>query len=257
MTRALKGRVIGCAVHALDEVDSTQAELVRLAAQGAPEGTVVSAHHQRAGRGRRGRCWWDEPGDSLLFSVLLRPPIETARAPQLSLVGALAVTDALRSVAGVDARIRWPNDVLIEGRKVGGILPEAVSTGDNTIRFVMLGIGLNVNQRRFPDELSGRATSLRLVTGRRHEPEALLDAVLEALDGRYSAWLGVGFTALRDACRERSATLGQSVALSDGGAGTAVDLDADGALLVRTDAGVLRRVVSGEPEEGVPHAAGH
>lgn len=254
---AVGRRLIGCAVHALEDVDSTQTETARLAAAGAPEGTVVSARHQRAGRGRRGRDWWDRPGDSLLLSVLLRPPVAAAQAPQLSLVGALAVTDALWAVAGTEARIRWPNDVMIAGRKVCGILPEATSGDGGRLQHVIVGIGVNVNQDRFPPDLSGRATSLRLATGFRHEPARLLAAVLEALDRRYAEWLAGGFAALRDAWRERSATLGQPVTLPDGGAGMAVDVDADGALLVRTGEGALRRVVSGEPEGGAEHAAGH
>jgi BirA family biotin operon repressor/biotin-[acetyl-CoA-carboxylase] ligase len=218
---------------------------------------VVTARHQRAGRGRRGRSWWDEPGDSLLCSVLLRPHVAAATAPQLSLVGALAVTDALRSAAGVDSRIRWPNDVLVGGRKVCGILPEAVTGAGGEVEFVMLGIGLNVNQEGFPADLGEGAISLRLATGRRHAPERLLEAVLEALDRHYATWRVGGLAPLRESCRERLATLGRPVALPDGTQGTAIDVDADGALLVRTAAGALRRVVSGEPEEGVPHAAGH
>ncbi len=254
---AVGGRVIGRAVHALEDVDSTQTELARLAAGGAPEGTVVAARHQRSGRGRRGRAWWDAPDDSLLVSVLLRPPVPTAQAPQLSLVGALAVTDALRGEGGVEARIRWPNDVLLGSRKICGVLPEAVSTGDGMVQHVILGIGLNVNQESFPPELSGRATSLRLATGRRHEPARLLESLLDALDRRYWAWRAGSFVALRHECRERSSTLGRPVTLPDGAIGTAVDMDADGALLVRTDDGALRRVVSGEPERGAEHAAGH
>jgi BirA family transcriptional regulator, biotin operon repressor / biotin---[acetyl-CoA-carboxylase] ligase len=254
---AVERRVLGGALHKLEDVDSTQTELARLAAAGAPEGTVVVARHQRSGRGRRGRAWWDEPNDSLLLSVLLRPPVVTAQAPQLSLVGALAVTDAICVEAGVEARIRWPNDVVLGGRKICGILPEAVSNVNGIVQHVILGIGLNVNQERFPPDLSERATSLRLATGRRHEPERLLEALLQALEGRYSAWRAGGFGVLRDECRERSSTLGQSVTLPDGATGTAVDMDADGALLVRMDDGALRRVVSGEPEGGSEHAASH
>jgi BirA family biotin operon repressor/biotin-[acetyl-CoA-carboxylase] ligase len=255
--RAVARRVIVGAVQTLEDVDSTQTEVARLAAGGAPEGTVVAARHQRSGRGRRGRVWWDEPKDSLLLSVLLRPPVPTAQAPQLSLVGALAVADTLRAEAGVEARIRWPNDVVLGGRKICGILPEAVSNEDGMVQHVILGIGLNVNQEGFPPDLSERATSLRLATGRRHEPERLLEGLLDALDRRYSAWRTGGFGVLRDECRERSSTLGQPVTLPDGLTGTAVDMDADGALLVQADDGTLRRVVSGEPEGGAEHAAGH
>ena len=254
---AVGRRVIGCTVHALDDVDSTQAELARLAGEGAPEGTVVTARHQQAGRGRRGRFWWDAPGEGLILSVLLRPPVPAAQAPQLSLVGAVAVSDALEAASGVEARIRWPNDVLLGGLKLCGILPEAVSGPGGRLAHVILGIGINVNQDRFPADLSGRATSLRLATGTRHDPGRLLEAVLDALDRRYAEWLAGGFAVMRDAWRQRSATLGQPVALPEGGGGVAVDVDVDGALLVRAGDGGLRRVVSGEPEGGERHAAGH
>ncbi|MGH7385562.1 MAG: biotin--[acetyl-CoA-carboxylase] ligase, partial [Candidatus Rokuibacteriota bacterium] len=160
------------AIHALDRTDSTQSEVARLAAAGAPEGTVVTARHQRAGRGRRGREWWDAPGESLLVSVLLRPPSPPAVVPQLSLVGALAVVEAF-ALGGVTARIRWPNDLLIDARKVCGILAEASSgvsrAGTGILHHVILGIGINLNQTEFPESLAPRATSLRLVTGRAHE----------------------------------------------------------------------------------------
>ena len=132
------------AVHALDTTDSTQSEAQRLAAAGAPEGTVVTARHQEAGRGRRGHEWWDAPGQSLLASVLLRPPGPVTTAPQLSLVGGLAVADALAAAAGVDARIRWPNDLLVDGQKICGILAEAASDGAGRLQHVILGIGINL-----------------------------------------------------------------------------------------------------------------
>ena len=122
---------------------------------------------------------------------------------------------------------------------------------------MILGIGLNVNQDRFPADLIGRATSLRLATGTRHDPGSLLEAVLDALDRRYAEWLAGGFAAVRDAWRQRSVTLGQPVDLPEGGRGVAVDVDADGALLVRAGDGGLKRVVSGEPEGGARHAARH
>ena len=176
-------------VHALDVTDSTQSEAQRLAAAGAPEGTVVTALHQRAGRGRRGHDWWDVPGESLLASVLLRPRGPVTAAPQLSLVGGLAVADALVAVASVPARIRWPNDLLVDGRKVCGILAEAssdsVGAGAGRLHHVILGIGVNLAQTAFPEALADRATSLRLVTGRAPEAAAVLAAVLEQL-GRAS-----------------------------------------------------------------------
>jgi BirA family transcriptional regulator, biotin operon repressor / biotin---[acetyl-CoA-carboxylase] ligase len=251
------GRLLGCVVHTFEEIDSTQAALARLAAAGAPEGSVVVARHQTEGRGRRGRRWWDSPGDALLFSVLLNPPTPAARVPQLSLVAGLAVTDALEAAAGVSARLRWPNDVLIDGRKVCGILPDAVSLSHEHVGQVILGIGINVNQTAFPAELEDLATSLCIVTGTRHDPGALLSAVLEALERRYREWLDAGFVRAREEWQRRSSTVGRCVRTPEGHEGVAVGVSEDGALLVETADGMLVRVVSGPAWEVERGAARH
>lgn len=230
-------------MHRFDVVDSTQSTLARLAREGAPDGTVVTARHQTGGRGRRGRAWWDAPGESLLLSVLLRPAVPASNVSQLSLVAALAVTDAL-AAAGVVGRIRWPNDVLVGGSKISGILPDAVCGTDGRVEHAIVGIGINLDQRSFPPELAGQATSLRLLTGRAHDPARVEAAVLTALHVRYDAWLSGGFGALRDAWRSRSSTIGTRVGLPDGGDGVAVDVDRDGALLVDVGGGTLTRVVA-------------
>jgi BirA family biotin operon repressor/biotin-[acetyl-CoA-carboxylase] ligase len=250
------------AVHALDTVDSTQAEVQRLAAAGAPEGTVVTARHQRAGRGRRGHEWWDAPGQSLLASVLLRPAGPAAVAPQLSLVGGLAVAEALAAVASVPARIRWPNDLLVDGRKVCGILAEASADGGGAgagrLHHVILGIGVNLAQTAFPADLAARATSLYLVTRRTFEPAAVLAAVLERLARHYDAWRAGGFAALRAAWLERSTLPGQIVRLPDGAEGVGVDVEDDGILVARAVDGRLVHIVSGGTvEEGPAHVARH
>ena len=253
-------------VHALDVTDSTQSEAQRLAAAGAPEGTVVTALHQRAGRGRRGHEWWDAPGESLLASVLLRPAGPVTAAPQLSLVGGLAVADALVAVAAVPARIRWPNDLLVDGRKVCGILAEAASdsvgdsvgAGAGRLHHVILGIGVNLAQTAFPEALADRATSLRLVTGRAPAADAVLAAVLEHLARHYDAWRAGGFAALRAAWLERSTLPGQTVRLPDGSDGVGVDVGDDGILVARARDGRLVHIVSGGTvEEGMTDAARH
>jgi BirA family biotin operon repressor/biotin-[acetyl-CoA-carboxylase] ligase len=255
-------------VHALDVTDSTQTEAQRLAAAGAPEGTVATALHQRAGRGRRGHDWWDAPGQSLLASVLLRPTGPVTAAPQLSLVGGLAVADALVAVASVPARIRWPNDLLVDGRKVCGILAEAASDGAGDgvgagasagrLHHVILGIGVNLAQTAFPEALADRATSLRLVTGRAPEADVVLAAVLEQLGRHYETWRAGGFAALRAAWLERSTLPGQPVRLPDGSDGVGVDVGDDGILVARAGDGRLVHIVSGgTAEEGMTHAARH
>lgn len=245
-------------VTALNTVDSTQSEVQRRAAAGAPEGTVVTATHQSAGRGRRGREWWDAPGESLLCSVLLRPDCLPAAVPQLSLVGGLAVAEALAASAGVRARIRWPNDLLVDGRKVCGILAEAASGADARVHHVILGVGINLRQSAFPAPLAERATSLRLLTGCDHDAAALLAALLGRLQARYAGWRSGGFAALREAWLAHSTLPGQRVRLPDGTVGRAEDVGADGVLLARAEGGRMVRVVSGAAvEEGTAHAAGH
>jgi BirA family biotin operon repressor/biotin-[acetyl-CoA-carboxylase] ligase len=246
VTLGRRARVIGCRLVVLDETDSTQTDVARLAADGAPEGTVVTAHHQRRGRGRQGRTWWDERGRSLLASVLLRPPVPVAQSPQLSHVGALAVVDALLAAVRLEAHIRWPNDILVGGRKLAGILPDAVSDGAGRLLHVSLGIGINVNQFELPPEIAGSATSVRLATGREHDLAPILDALLEALDRRYARFVDGGFAALRADWRRRTNTLGTIVTTPVGLTGAAEDISPEGALLVRLDDGRLIPVWSGE-----------
>jgi BirA family biotin operon repressor/biotin-[acetyl-CoA-carboxylase] ligase len=165
-------------------VDSTQAVAFALAADGAADGTVVVADSQVAGRGRRGRPWVDEPGASLLVSIVLRPRLEPARLSGLSLAAGVAVAGALTRTAGLTARLKWPNDVLVDGRKIAGILPEA-STGR-----VRLGIGFNVNQTEaeLPEETVKPTTSLQVETGKDWDRGVLLAAILLELETRYDAW---------------------------------------------------------------------
>jgi len=149
-----------------------------------PEGATVVTDHQTAGRGRLGRVWEDVPARSLLFSVLLRPDAPMALWPELSLIAGEAVAAALRTETGVDATLRHPNDVVVAGRKLVGVLPEA-SSGR-----VVLGIGVNVNQRtgELPAETAKPPTSLRLELGREVERAPLLAAILHELELGYDAW---------------------------------------------------------------------
>lgn len=225
-------------------VESTQALAFALAADGAADGTAVLADSQSAGRGRRGRAWLDEPGASLLVSVVLRPRLEPVGLPLLSLAAAVAVAEALAQVAGVAARLKWPNDVLVGGRKIAGILLESRLGPPPT---VVVGIGVNLTQRTFPPSLRAGATSVALETDRPVARETLLDALLEALD-RWRRSLERGRTAaLLERWRALADTLGRTVSI-DGAHGVAVDVDADGALLL-ADGDRRHRVVAGEIAE--------
>jgi BirA family biotin operon repressor/biotin-[acetyl-CoA-carboxylase] ligase len=256
VTTRAPSRGLGHTVHRLGVVVSTQGEAARLAADGAAEGAVVTATHQSAGRGRLGREWLDAPRESLLMSIVLRPPMPPAQAPQLSLVAAVAVVDALET-AGVTATIRWPNDVMVGERKICGILPEAMTTREGTLEHVILGIGLNVNQRDFPAPIRTLATSVRIETGRARALDEMLEAVLAALDVWYSRFLEAGLGTLSPAWLGRAQGIGRRARTADGRVGVAVGLAADGALLLRMDGGETVRVVAGEVSTGAAHAAGH
>ncbi len=244
-TADLLGRWAGRAAVRLAHVDSTQNAARGEAEAGAPEGTVVWADHQTAGRGRLGRTWTDEPGAALLVSVLLRPGPNVSCLPQISLLAGVAAAEALGAESGLPVRLAWPNDLLVGGRKVAGILAESV-TSKNAEPVVILGLGVNVNQTRFPESLAGRATSLALEAGRPFDRERLLRALLVALEGWYGRWAREGFAPVREAWRRAAETLGRRVLVEEGLAGIAVDLAEDGALLVKTDAGLLVRHVAGE-----------
>jgi BirA family biotin operon repressor/biotin-[acetyl-CoA-carboxylase] ligase len=226
-------------------VDSTQAVAFALAAAGCADGTAVVADSQAAGRGRRGRAWLDEPGASLLLSVVLRPRLELSRLPLLSLAAAVAVAETLAEVAGLAPRLKWPNDVLVSGRKIAGILLESRL---GATPLVVLGIGLNLTQRTFPPGLADRATSVALQTARPVDRERLLEVLLDALD-RQRADLERGALAeVLQRWRALADTLGRSVTIDDVH-GVAADIDEAGALVVADGDGRRRLVFAGEVRE--------
>ena len=185
-------------------VESTQTTAFDLAAEGAVDGTVVVADHQSAGRGRRGRTWTDAPGTSLLASILVRPRVPPSLLGTFSIATGVAVAEALRRATGIEARLKWPNDVLAHGRKLAGILvesrigadgragvsephraslrPPAVDTGQAALVTVIVGVGLNLTQRTFPVDLADLATSVVIETGRAPDRDAMLEALLQEFD---------------------------------------------------------------------------
>ena len=221
----------------LESVDSTQTYAARLAAEGALDGTVVVAETQTAGRGRRGRVWQDVPGASLLLSMILRTTLAPARLPTLSLAAGVAVAEALASAGGVAARLKWPNDVQADGRKIAGVLLER--HGD----AVVLGIGVNVAERSVPLELASRATSVAVAGGRADRDE-ILAAILAGVLRWRDRLEREGFAPVRARWTSLAAGIGRRVSV-EGAEGTVLGLDDDGALLIDTDAGTTR-VLAGD-----------
>ena len=225
----------------LGVVDSTQRVAFELAESGAADGTVVMADTQTAGRGRRGRVWHDAPGESLLVSIVVRPRLNVADLPKLSLAAGVAVAEALGTTTGLDTRLKWPNDVLVNGRKLAGILLESRMAAEP---IVVAGIGVNLRQRTFSPELAETATSVDLEGGRAVGSEELLEALLDLFDRWKTCLESEGFAPLRSRWLSLADTIGRAVTVGEH-AGVAVDLAEDGALVLRQE-GSLRRVVAGE-----------
>ncbi|PYM90799.1 MAG: biotin--[acetyl-CoA-carboxylase] ligase [Candidatus Rokuibacteriota bacterium] len=230
------------AIVRLASVDSTQSVAFALAERGAADRTVVVADEQSAGRGRRGRAWRAPAGTSLLASILVRSRLPKSLLATLSPTAAVATAEALRRVAAVTARLKWPNDVLIEGKKIAGILLE--SRMGPAAPVTIIGIGINIGQREFPPELAGIATSVALETGRRVDRDTMLAVLLEEFDAWRARLEGEGFGLVRERWRALSDTLGRQVTV-DTVTGVAQDLDHDGALLIDVG-GTVQRVIAGE-----------
>lgn len=250
----LATRRIGQDCRYLSETGSTNRDVAALALAGAAEGVVVAAGAQTDGRGRMTRVWFSPPGANLYFSLLLRPAVEPGRAASLPLVAGLAVAEALAELAPETLpQIKWPNDILMGGKKVCGILCEMQAETD-CVRHIIPGIGVNVNLTRaeLPEALRSRATSLRIETGRTYSRAAVLAAILNQFEPLYDRWRAEGFEPLLGAIGARDALLGRTITLEQGGRrveGRADGILPDGALRLVTEQGPVP-VYSGEAHIG-------
>lgn len=244
----LKTRVIGREVHLFPEVASTNTIAMEMASMGAPEGAVVLAETQTGGKGRRGRKWISPKGN-LYLSVVLRPDIPLYRSPVITLMGAVAVASAIRGMSGVKAAIKWPNDILVSGKKISGLLTE-MSAEQDRVRHIVLGIGIDVNMEleALPPDVRAQTTTLAAEARRNIDRTALLRQLLRELDG----WYGVFLTNRQDVLREwktLNVTTGNRVAISGAGEvleGLAEGIDDEGRLIIRLDDGNLRTVAAGD-----------
>ncbi|MGI6606418.1 MAG: biotin--[acetyl-CoA-carboxylase] ligase [Peptococcia bacterium] len=246
----LETRVFGQKVAFFPLLDSTNEEAKRLAAAGAPEGTVVVSEQQQQGKGRIGRQWASPPKIGLWFTLILRPAVLPVHAAQLTFVSAVAVCLALKEATGLPLTLKWPNDLLWDGKKVGGILTE-LSAEIEKINFIIVGIGINVNQKEedWPSELRNMAVSLQIAAGRTFHRAAILQVILAKYEELYHNYLQNGFAPILQAWRELNSTLGQEVVVkSPEGSfvGRAEDVNADGCLLVRKASGELETVIVGD-----------
>lgn len=236
--------IIGRSIHCFDAVDSTNRIARRLAAQGAPDGTVVVAGHQSAGRGRLDRQWFAPPGSSILCSVVLYPAVEPERLFRLTMAASVAVVDALQAAAGIAAGIKWPNDIYAAGKKLCGILTE-IDCGDGAVRSAIVGIGLNVNWSPRGTALDGQATSVADLAGRHIHLEIILLELLRQLDGRYNRLADSG---LVTDWQSRCVHLGKTVRVVSGSdvvQGVARGITQTGSLLLETPDG-LKDIICGD-----------
>ncbi|MGE0825661.1 MAG: biotin--[acetyl-CoA-carboxylase] ligase [Candidatus Binatia bacterium] len=252
LTEKLQTQILGKPLHFFPTIDSTNTYAARLAREGAAEGTIVVADAQSGGKGRLGRSWISPPGVNLYLSVILRPPVATIVAPQLNLLAAVAVAEAIADVCPLLPAIKWPNDVLVNDKKVCGILAEMQTEG-GALSAVILGIGVNINVplAAFPEELREKASSLFLEQGTEIDRSTLTARLLTHLEKSYVLWIQQGFSALR-ATWEQYATwfLAKRIAVAapEGTVrGTVLGIDDNGALLLRQEeSDRVQRIIVGD-----------
>lgn len=239
--------VFGRPYHYYRTLRSTNDTAKELAHSGSPEGTVVVAEEQTAGRGRRGRSWYSPPG-GLWFSLVLRPPVPPAEVNSLPLLLSLAVARGIEASIKILPGLKWPNDLLLEGRKIGGILTETSAEAEQ-VHYAVAGIGLNVNIASFAPDIEKTATSLKTYTGSEICRARLLSKILIAIENLYRRWCREGFEPFRAMYKDRLYGLGKQVAAISSGqilSGVASDVDADGRLLLTLPGGSQVRLSVGE-----------
>jgi len=245
----LNTKIIGKEIIVLDTVTSTMDEAFRIGNEHCPEGTVVCAEAQTKGRGRMGRAWTSPKGRGLYFSFVLRPRLPLNQLAQLTLMSAVALAEAIEVIEVISElkpQIKWPNDILLDGSKLAGILTELRAESDQ-VKFVVIGIGLNINTPIH--QLVPGAASLKVAAGESFNRAHVFQAILRSLEKWYLKLLRHEFPQVMEEWKKRSATLNKRVRITDPAGiieGVAVDLDQDGALLIRKDNGLIIKKTAGD-----------
>ena len=247
----LTTRIIGRGeLVCLQDTGSTNQQAKRLAARGAAEGTVVVAESQSEGRGRRGRTWFSPTGQNIYASIILRPPLAPGQAPQITLMTAVALAQALEQTAHLDVKIKWPNDILANGKKLAGILTE-ISTDMDVVDYVVVGLGINVNipEKEMPTDICDSATSTLILKGEPLSRVTLLCALLNKFEQCYDRLKTEGFAPIMAQWRHMSDMIGQPVhvdVLDKRYTGIVAHVDDHGVLVLKDEKGKLQRIVSGD-----------
>jgi BirA family biotin operon repressor/biotin-[acetyl-CoA-carboxylase] ligase len=252
LRQQLKGSMFAKKIHHFFRTDSTNRVAMELAYAGELEGTVVLAEEQTAGRGRAGRSWHSERASGIYVTLLLRPKISPVQAPLLTMMAGLSAHAAIQAQTGLQPDVKWPNDLMLNGKKVGGILTE-MHAEPSLVRFVIVGIGINVNQEQFASELSNIATSLRAETGKAQSRLELLARLLREFETDYNRFLREGSRSITERFAQVSSyARGKKVRVSNGSesyAGVTAGLLPEGLLQVQRDDGALVTVFAGDVAE--------
>jgi len=242
----LETKLFGKKIYYYDSIGSTMDAAMEAGLNGAPEGTAILAETQTKGRGRLGRHWVSPKYKGIYMSLILRPKLMPQETPCLTLLSAVSVCEAIKEVTGIDANIKWPNDILVRDKKLGGILTELNAEVDE-VRFIVIGIGINVNTDKA--HLVAHATSLKEEKQETVSRITLLKAILKKLEQNYIVFKKQGFHPAMEKWRQISSTLGSRVKVAchkEHIEGEAVDIDIDGGLLVRKDSGFIEKVMAGD-----------
>ncbi len=248
LEKSLTGKIFGHKLQYYPETGSTNDEAFKLGIAGAPEGTVIIADSQTEGRGRLHRAWHSPAGSNIYTTVILRPQLEPSRVPQISIFAGIAVAEVLEKYCPNRINVKWPNDILINGKKVCGILSQA-KADVNKVDFIILGIGINVNINQFPGEISNIATSLAIETGREIPRQQLIISLYENLAKWYKQLLQEGFGRIKEKWLSLSLMIGQKVQVmfkDEIISGAAVDLDDDGSLILLAEDGKRIKASAGD-----------
>ncbi len=238
----------GKVVFHFDTIDSTNIFAKTLSKYEAPHGSIIFAEEQTNGRGRLQRNWISPKGKNLLFSIVLYPDFNVEKRSLLPFAGSLAVADAIEIVTGLSSTCKWPNDVLVNGKKVCGMLLES-STGNTSLEKIILGIGVNVNQEEFPDDLKFKATSLKIESGVDVDRVVLLHKVLEELENRYEQLAHFPSSQLLNDWKMKALLFGKKITVLESEfsfVATAIDVAEDGSLIIQTEDGQKRNVFAGD-----------
>ncbi len=244
----LRAKFIGQNIHWEYEVASTNTLALELAENGAPEGTIVVCESQKQGRGRMGRSWISQPEAGIYLSVILRPNFVPMKAPCITFISAIALVEALEQSLGIHSGIKWPNDVMIHGKKTAGILTELRAEMEG-IHYVIVGIGVNVNNTRFPKDIRDKVTSLAIEFKEKVPRLKIVQSLLEALEKWYLLALHNDINTTFERWRELSCTVGNRVEVNVGNEflkGIATRLESNGSLYLKLDSGEEKQILAGD-----------